>query len=102
MFHDQLRQLLLEGRCLLIIRCNLPYHRAVSYARLALAAAASQQRGGFTGLRGALMSRGFHCGQISVTRSYYTISVPLEFPCYYDIVGRTTWRTQTTCGRCLS
>ena len=54
---------------------------------LTLAAAASQQRGGFTGLRGALMSRGFHCGQISVTRSYYTISVPLEFPCYYDIVG---------------
>ena len=55
---------------------------------LALAAAASQQTGGFTKLRGALMSRGFHCGQIAVTRSYYTISVPLEFPCYYDIVGK--------------
>ena len=38
--------------------------------------------------RGTDEPRHFICGQISVTRSYYTISVPLEFPCYYDIVGK--------------
>ena len=36
------------------------------------------------------MSRGFHCGQIPPSKTYYTISVPAEFPCYYDIVGKDT------------
>ena len=40
------------------------------------------------GLHGALASRGFRCGELKSERTYYDISVPPDFPCYYDIVGK--------------
>ena len=40
------------------------------------------------GLRGRLVSAGFRCGNPVAGKSYYDISVPLTFPCYYDVAGK--------------
>ena len=40
------------------------------------------------GMRGRLVSAGFRCGNPVAGKSYYDISVPLTFPCYYDVAGK--------------
>ena len=40
-----------------------------------------------TGMRGRLASAGFRCSPIRGDKTYYDISVPLTFPCCYDVVG---------------
>ena len=40
------------------------------------------------GLRDRLRSAGFRCGNPVAGKSYYDISVPLTFPCYYDVAGK--------------
>ena len=40
-----------------------------------------------TGMRGRLASAGFRCSSIRGDKTYYDISVPLTFPCCYDVVG---------------
>ena len=49
---------------------------------------AGKEKGGLTGLRGALQSRGFRCGEPAQGRTEFQVSMPQEFPCYYDIVGK--------------
>jgi len=43
---------------------------------------------GFMGMRGRLVGAGFRCGNPVAGKSYYDISVPLTFPCYYDVAGK--------------
>ena len=38
-------------------------------------------------MRGRLASAGFRCSQNRGSQAYYDISVPLTFPCCYDVVG---------------
>ena len=40
------------------------------------------------GFRSRLVSAGFRCGNPVAGKSYYDISVPLTFPCYYDVAGK--------------
>ena len=40
------------------------------------------------GMRGRLVSAGFRCGNPVAGKSYYDISVPPTFPCYYDVAGK--------------
>ena len=40
------------------------------------------------GMRDRLRSSGFRCGKPVAGKSYYDISVPLTFPCYYDVAGK--------------
>ena len=40
------------------------------------------------GMRGRLVGAGFRCGNPVAGKSYYDISVPLTFPCYYDVAGK--------------
>ena len=49
--------------------------------------AAIGDRSGMTGMRGRLASAGFRCSPIRGDKTYYDISVPLTFPCCYDVVG---------------
>ena len=49
---------------------------------------AVKDRSGIMGLRGALTSSGFKCGPTVVGKTYYEITVPLESPCSYDLVGK--------------
>ena len=39
-------------------------------------------------LRAPLTSRGFHCGGDHATGKCFRVTVPPEFPCYYDVVGK--------------
>ena len=39
-------------------------------------------------MRGRLASAGFRCGKPVVGKTYYEISVPPNFPCCYDLVGK--------------
>ena len=39
-------------------------------------------------MRSRLVSAGFRCGNPVAGKSYYDISVPLTFPCYYDVAGK--------------
>ena len=51
---------------------------------------AGKEKGGLTGLRGELESRGFRCGEPKCEgRNEFDVSMPQEFPCYYDIVGNS-------------
>ena len=40
------------------------------------------------GFRSRLVSAGFRCGNPVAGKSYYDVSVPLTFPCYYDVAGK--------------
>ena len=40
------------------------------------------------GMRSQLVSAGFRCGNPVAGKSYYDISVPPTFPCYYDVAGK--------------
>ena len=40
------------------------------------------------GLREPLTSRGFFCGADRRHGTIFTVTVPLDFPCYYDLVGK--------------
>ena len=40
------------------------------------------------GFRQRLVSAGFRCSNPVAGRTYYDISVPLTFPCYYDLTGK--------------
>ena len=40
------------------------------------------------GLRATLTSRGFRCGAKQRNGAQFSITVPPDFPCYYDLVGR--------------
>ena len=40
------------------------------------------------GLREPLVSRGFRCGQDRTQTGNFAVTVPPDFPCYYDVVGR--------------
>ena len=53
-----------------------------------LLAAVGGSRNGIMGVRGRLVSAGFRCGNPVAGKSYYDISVPLTFPCYYDVAGK--------------
>ena len=51
---------------------------------------AGKEKGGLTGLRGELGSRGFRCGEPKREGvKEFDVSMPQEFPCYYDIVGKS-------------
>ena len=39
-------------------------------------------------LRGPLTRYGFKCGPTYPGKTYYDVSVPIIFPCYYDLVGK--------------
>ena len=52
-----------------------------------LLAAIGDQRS-MMGFRSRLVSAGFRCGNPVVGKSYYDVSVPLTFPCYYDVAGK--------------
>ena len=52
-----------------------------------LLAAIGDQRS-IMGFRSRLVSAGFRCGNPVAGKSYYDISVPLTFPCYYDVAGK--------------
>ena len=53
-----------------------------------LLAAVGGSRNGIMGMRGRLVGAGFRCGNPVAGKSYYDISVPLTFPCYYDVAGK--------------
>ena len=53
-----------------------------------LLAAVGGSRNGIMGMRGRLVSAGFRCGNPVAGKSYYDISVPPTFPCYYDVAGK--------------
>ena len=40
------------------------------------------------GMRSQLVSAGFRCGNLVAGKSYFNVSVPLTFPCYYDVAGK--------------
>ena len=40
------------------------------------------------GLREPLVSRGFRCGSVHAKGEIYSVTVPAEFPCYYDVIGK--------------
>ncbi len=50
--------------------------------------AAVGDKNGIMGMRGRLVSCGFRCSNPVAGRTYFDISVPLTFPCYYDVAGR--------------
>jgi len=39
-------------------------------------------------LRAPLVSRGFICGADSRDKGLFSVTVPADFPCYYDVVGK--------------
>ena len=47
-----------------------------------------KERSGIMGLRDRLRSAGFRCGKPVGGKTYYDISVPLTFPCCYDVAGK--------------
>jgi hypothetical protein len=50
---------------------------------------AGKEKGGLAALRGELESRGFRCSEPRWEgKKEFDVSMPQEFPCYYDIVGK--------------
>ena len=50
--------------------------------------AAVGDRNGMMGMRSQLVSAGFRCGNLVAGKSYFNVSVPLTFPCYFDVAGK--------------
>ena len=58
-----------------------------------------KEKEGLVGLRQVLTSRGFKCGPtVSGACNYFNISVPPDFPCYYDLVGKN-YASNQDCAR---
>ena len=49
---------------------------------------AAKDRTNMRGLRKPLTSRGFRCGAEQRNGAQFSITVPPDFPCYYDVVGK--------------
>ena len=49
---------------------------------------AAKDRKNMKGLREPLTSRGFFCGLDRREGTVFTVTVPSDFPCYYDLVGK--------------
>ena len=72
--------------------CELPHVASAASPWVAACAdllEAAKDRKNMKGLRKSLTSCGFRCGpEQGRSGDYYAITVPPDFPCYYDIVGK--------------